>query len=66
MKMILECEVETENLEKFDGVQVSIHQGDDWNTVLFVALPKPHRVRNGKHLKIDKMTTKVIVVGGPI
>ena len=63
MKMVFEIEADVPDGEPISIVSLNVsREGLKWEPVLTAALGKPQRVREGKHLRIDKDKTTVIKV----
>jgi len=62
MKVIFEIEADLPT-GSFEAVQLALQINDKWSKPVLFAFGRPQTVREGKHLKIDNKTCKVIAVG---
>lgn len=63
--LTFEIEVETDDLTRISGLQLSLQRegSEAWQSALLFRFPRPTRVRNGKHLKINSQAATVVAVG---
>ncbi len=65
MKVVFECELDLDPKDgaRFDVIQVSVQQNNEWRTKLMFAFSRANTVREGKHLRLDGDKCVVVKVG---